>query len=102
MFTVEESTRLADDESVSGQKFLMLLVAGFSIMLLGMVITVVATLLSGGGSTSTGIIIFIGPIPLILGAGPQREWLILVSLILAIVTLTLLLIMRRRTETMTV
>jgi uncharacterized membrane protein len=97
----EEHREVADNDSGLYKKSLLLLVVGFSILFLGIIITTVASLLSGGNS-SAGIVIFIGPIPIILGAGPQKEWLVPISIVVAVVSMMLFLVMRRRTEEMTV
>jgi len=40
-----------------------------------------------GGSESVGEVIFIGPVPIVFGAGPDAGWLIAVSAIITVVSL---------------
>jgi len=70
---------------------------GSFIILLGIVILTIAAIISGGGSTSYGIIIFIGPIPIVLGAGPGAPWMILFAIILAALSIVVFQLMHRRT-----
>jgi uncharacterized membrane protein len=71
---------------------------GFLIVLSGIIVFVAAAILSGGGSADFGIVIFIGPIPIVLGAGPQATLLILFSIMLAALSITIFLLMRKRME----
>jgi len=73
----------------------MLLIAGIVITLLGIAVIILASVLSGG-STSVGTIIFIGPIPIIIGSGPDVALLALIAVILALVIAMMLLLMRKR------
>jgi uncharacterized membrane protein len=49
------------------------------------------------GSISFGIIIFIGPFPMVVGAGPEATWMILLATILSILSIVIFLILRRET-----
>jgi uncharacterized membrane protein len=80
--------------NVSSRLFAVLIL-GFLLVFIGVIVLVVATLLSGG-SASVGGIVFIGPIPIVFGAGPNADWLILISIILAVVSFALLFVYRRR------
>jgi uncharacterized membrane protein len=48
------------------------------------------------GATSGGLVIFIGPIPIALGAGPQSSLLITVTSALAIAMMILFFLLNRR------
>ena len=85
-----------DEASVSSRPF-GFFVLGFSLIFMGVIIFVVAALLSGG-SGSVGGVVFIGPIPIVFGAGPDSNWLIIISIILAVVTLGLFLVYTRRSR----
>jgi len=88
MFNVSnKSTRLP--------RVLVMFILGFFIVLLGIVILAVATL-SSGGSASYGGVIFIGPIPIVFGAGPQAAWLILFAIVLAALSIIVFLLTRKR------
>ena len=80
---------------VSRVSVLVLFMLGLFIVLLGIVILAVATLASGG-SVSYGGIIFIGPIPIVFGAGPQATWLILFAIMIAALSIIVFLLTRKR------
>jgi uncharacterized membrane protein len=88
--------RQGSDEATGGSRVLALFVLGFFIVLLGIIILAVATLVSGG-SASYGGVIFIGPIPIVFGAGPRATWLISFAIVLAALSIIVFLLMRRRT-----
>jgi len=71
---------------------------GFLIALLGITVLTLAAILSGGSSANFGIVIFIGPVPIVLGAGPQVTLLFLFSIMLAALSIIVFLLMRRRME----
>ena len=74
---------------------LVLFMLGLFIVLLGIVILAVATLASGG-SASYGGVIFVGPIPMVFGAGPQATWLIVFAIVLAALGIIVFLLTRKR------
>jgi uncharacterized membrane protein len=76
----------------------LLLVFGFVVVLAGVIVLVAATFLSGGGSESYGIVIFIGPIPIVIGSGPEAPWLILFAAILASLSIAFFLLMYKKSE----
>jgi len=78
------------------RKFLALFVLGFLTMFVGLILVAIAAIVSKGGSTSFGGIIFIGPVPIVFGAGPGTQWLILFAIILAVSSVIMFLILRRR------
>ena len=80
--------------SVSSRLFGFLLL-GIALVFVGMVVLVVASLVFGG-SASVGGVIFIGPIPIVFGVGPDASWLILISIILAVLSIVLFLVINRR------
>ena len=69
--------------------------AGFAIIIVGIILVVLASVL-GTGSGSVGGVIFIGPFPIVFGAGPDAIWLILISLTIAVLMLILFFVWRRR------
>jgi LPXTG-motif cell wall-anchored protein len=73
--------------------------AGFGIIMVGMLLIGASSALSGSGSTSTGIVIFIGPFPIVFGSGPDAAWLILIGLIIAAISAVLFVVRRRKAET---
>ncbi len=69
--------------------------AGFAIIIVGVVLIAIAALLSNS-SGSVGGIIFIGPFPIVFGAGPDAVWLIATSIAIAVLMIVLLYVLRRR------
>jgi uncharacterized membrane protein len=94
--------RIADGKSqetaeegitVSSKLFLIL---GFALVVVGIIVILIATVLYGGGSASAGAVIFIGPFPIVIGAGPDVTWIVLFSIILAVLSVVVFLVMNRR------
>jgi uncharacterized membrane protein len=85
-----------DDEGVLiSDRFFGLIVLGIALVFVGIAILVVASL-SQGGSGSVGVVIFIGPFPIVFGSGPNSIWLILIGITLGVLSLVLFLIINRR------
>jgi len=61
-----------------------LFLIGFFLMFVGVVVLIVAAALQGDTSASFASVIFIGPIPIILGAGPHALLALLLAVILTI------------------
>ncbi|MEM2118193.1 MAG: DUF131 domain-containing protein [Candidatus Bathyarchaeia archaeon] len=83
------------NESTDNHKFLLMLVAGFFIIFLGVIILLIATIFHGAGAVNFGTIIFIGPFPIVIGAGPEAIWMILVAIVIAALSIITFWIMRR-------
>ncbi|MBT0159602.1 DUF131 domain-containing protein [Candidatus Bathyarchaeota archaeon A05DMB-2] len=94
----EGSDETAAEEGVTvSSRLLLFLILGFAMVFIGVLLIVVASVLSGGaGAASFGAVIFIGPFPIVVGAGPDMTFLIVVSAVLAVLSILVLLIMRRR------
>jgi uncharacterized membrane protein len=91
-------TRNAEDEDAGiavSRGFFLLLILGFILVFVGITIVLVASMLLGG-SASFGAVIFIGPFPIVIGAGPEATLLVLLGIILAVVSVVMLLVMRRK------
>lgn len=73
----------------------MVLFVGFVIIVVGVVLVVLASAL-GEGSVSAGGVIFIGPFPIVFGVGPDAAWLIVISLVIAVLVLGLFFVWIRR------
>jgi len=86
-----------NDKSDRPQKFLILLVMGFFIIFLGIIILMAATIIYGEDSANFGGVIFIWFIPIVFGAGPEATWMVLFAIILAVLSIVMLLILRRET-----
>jgi uncharacterized membrane protein len=93
-----ENTNQPDEDGITiSSRLFGVLVLGFLLVFIGVIVLVVAAVLSGG-SGSVGGVVFIGPIPIVFGAGPEANWLIIISIILSVVTLALFLIYTRRSR----
>jgi uncharacterized membrane protein len=75
-----------------------LLMLGFLLVFVGVIVLVAAAVFSSGGSASVGGVVFIGPFPIVFGAGPDSSWLIVISIVLAVVTLAFFVIYTRRAK----
>jgi len=75
---------------------LVLFIMGLLIIFAGVAVLMAAALLSGSSSASFGGFIVIGPIPIIIGAGPEGSWLTAIAIILAVVGIAVFLVMHRR------
>jgi uncharacterized membrane protein len=93
--TEEPDEEEIDYESGSPNWLFLLLVAGIVLVFVGVLVVAAATS-SSGGSASTGVVIFIGPIPIVFGSGPEAGVLILIGVIIAAVSVALFAIFRRR------
>jgi uncharacterized membrane protein len=72
------------------------LVLGFVLVFIGIIVIFIAAVLFGGGSASAGAVIFIGPFPIVIGAGPDVTLIVLFSIILAVLSVVVFLVMNRR------
>jgi LPXTG-motif cell wall-anchored protein len=73
-----------------------ILFASFAMVFIGMILMMIASFTQGHGSTSGGTIILVGPIPIILGTGPESTWMILLAAIITVIALAAFLLTRRR------
>jgi uncharacterized membrane protein len=92
----DEKNQEAEEDSTVPSRFFLLFVAGFVLVFIGVLVVIAALALGGNGSANTGIVIFIGPFPIVLGAGPDAAWLILMGVILAAISVVLFVVMRRK------
>ncbi|HXZ98488.1 MAG TPA: DUF131 domain-containing protein [Candidatus Acidoferrum sp.] len=74
-----------------------ILFASFALVFIGMIVMMIASFSQGHGATSGGVVILIGPIPIILGSGPDSTWLIALGAIITMIALVVFLITRRKT-----
>jgi uncharacterized membrane protein len=92
----EEIDDLAESEPRTSHGLFALFVLGLLTILAGIIFVMIATILSSSGSASFGGIIFIGPVPIVFGAGPSAQWLILFAIILAGLSIVMFLMMRKK------
>lgn len=88
-----------EEEIGVSSHFFLFLFLGLILVFVGVSIIVVAAVLSGGGSGSLGGAVFIGPFPIVFGVGSDASWVILVSIILAVLSVILFIVMNRRIKT---
>ena len=67
---------------------------GVALIFVGLLVIVVASLVFSS-SGSIGVVIFIGPIPIVFGSGPDKFWLITIGIIITIISLLAFLVMNR-------
>jgi uncharacterized membrane protein len=96
MVTQEKISKHINNESNRPQKFLILFVVGLVIIFLGIIILMVAAILYNEGSANFGGVIFIWFIPIVFGAGPEATWMVLFAIILAVLSVIMFLILRRK------
>jgi len=78
------------------KRFFLLLMTGFLIVFVGIIIVIVTAILYGSGSANFGAVIFVGPFPIIIGAGPEAKWMVLFGIILAVLSIIVFVLMSRR------
>jgi uncharacterized membrane protein len=78
------------------QKFLILFLIEFVMIFVGIIILVIAASFYGGTATNFGGVVFIGPFPIVIGVGPDADLMFLFATILAVLTIIMFLIMRRK------
>jgi uncharacterized membrane protein len=89
------TTETEDDGIQVSGRLLGLLVLGIVLVLVGIAVLLVVSLISGSPG-SVGVVIFIGPFPIVFGSGPNAVWLILIGIILAILSIALFIVMNRK------
>ncbi len=77
-------------------RLLPLFFTGFFIVFIGMALMIVSSLFSGAGSVSGGAVVFIGPIPIILGSGPISLHVFTLAIILTVIGVIFFMRDRRR------
>jgi uncharacterized membrane protein len=85
-----------EEQSATRSVAFKLFLIGFALTFIGVVVVAVASFFQGGGSASGGLIIFVGPVPIILGAGPYSFLVIILAVILTIIGFVVFLWMRRQ------
>ncbi|MEM2972476.1 MAG: DUF131 domain-containing protein [Candidatus Bathyarchaeia archaeon] len=96
--SIGEVAKCAGGEQDKPQKFLMLFIIGIFIIFVGIITLIIAAVISGEGSANFGGVIFIWFIPIVFGAGPESQWMVLFAVILAILSIVMLLLMHSKKE----
>jgi len=68
---------------------------GFALIFVGTIFLIVSSMLYGNAQPTLGAVIFIGPIPIIFGAGPYSIFAILLATILTILGIVFFLLLRK-------
>jgi len=85
-------------EAFAFKRFIMLFIIGFIMIFVGVIILMVAAAIYGGRTASFGGIIFIGPIPIVFGAGPEVLLMVIVAIILAVLSIIMFFVFRKKVE----
>ena len=97
MMSGEEEIEETGEVGVTvSSRFFLLLVSGFVLVFVGIAVILVAAVLYSGGSVSGGVVVFIGPFPIVIGAGPDVTLIVVFSIILAVLSVVVFLVMNRR------
>jgi uncharacterized membrane protein len=92
----EESGETVEEGVAVSNRLFLLLIVGFVLVFVGIAVILVAAVFYGFGSLSGGVVIFIGPFPIVIGAGPDVTLIVLFSIILAVLSVVVFLVMNRR------
>src|SRR4030042_156405 len=92
----EEHQKTFEEGATVSSRFFLLLISGFVLIFVGITLILIATVFYGGGSASAGVVIFIGPFPIVIGAGPDATLIVLFSIIIAVLSVVVFLVMNRR------
>ncbi len=90
----EKNNQPEEEGIIVSSRLFRTLIIGFGLIFIGIIILIVS--LAQNGSGSVGGVIFIGPIPIVFGAGPDAGWLIVISIVLTAVSIILFLILNKR------
>ncbi len=77
------------------RRFMMFLFLGFILVIAGMIVILVAATFGGGEASFSGVI-FVGPFPIVIGAGPDWPWLAIIGIAIATLSIVIFFITRRR------
>jgi uncharacterized membrane protein len=69
---------------------------GFLLTFIGFIVLIISTVLQENSSVSGGLIIFVGPIPIILGSGSYAVFAILLAVILTIIGFIMFFVLRKQ------
>jgi uncharacterized membrane protein len=94
--TDEENRETVEEGITVYSRLFLFLVLGFVLVFVGIIVILVAAVLYGGGSASVGAVIFIGPFPIVIGAGPDVTLIVLFSIILVVLSVVVFLVMNRK------
>ena len=92
-----EDDQKAEEEMEIPKWFSWLFAAGFAVVFIGIALVVFAAVFGdASGSLSSGVVILLGPFPIVFGSGPDAVWLILIGIVIAIISLVSFVVLRRK------
>jgi len=91
----QKIVKSVDDKPNRFQKFFTLFLIGFFMIVAGIILMVIAVLF---GDSSVRFGAFIGPFPIVIGAGSEAPWMVGFAIILAVLSIVMFLILRREIE----
>jgi LPXTG-motif cell wall-anchored protein len=92
-----ENTNQPEEEGITvSSRLARIMIAGFALIFIGVIILVLALVQNGSGSV--GGVVFIGPIPIVFGAGPDANWLIIIGIIIALVMIVGFFVFTKRSK----
>ena len=92
----EKSQETGEEGTTLSSRLFLFLILGFVLVFVGIIVILIAVVLYGSGSANVGAVIFIGPFPIVIGAGPDVTWIVLFSIIIAVLSIVVFLVMNRR------
>jgi uncharacterized membrane protein len=94
--SAEENCEIVEESVTVYRWFFLLLILGFVLVVIGVAFILIATVFYGGGSASGGVVIFVGPFPIVIGAGPDVTWIVLFSTVLTVLSVVIFFVMNRK------
>ena len=92
----EENQETFEEGTPISNKIFLFLIIGIATVVVGMIMIFIAAVLYDGGSASAGAVIFIGPFPIIIGVGPDAPLIVLFSIIIAILSIAVFLVINKK------
>ena len=91
----EERLNIGEGESAVSGRFSILLLLGFALIVIGIGIVILASVFSDG-TASFGGFIFIGPFPIVFGAGPSSIWLVAIAIATVALSIIMFVILHKK------
>jgi uncharacterized membrane protein len=92
----EENQRNVEKGISISSRLFWLLILSSVLFFVGIAVILIAMVFYGIGLENVSTVIFIGPFPIVIGSGPDVEWVIFLSIILGILSVVIFLVMNRR------
>jgi uncharacterized membrane protein len=96
----EKSGDTAGDDATVSSRLYVLLILGFILFFVGILIILFAAIFNNSGSASGGVVVFIGPFPIGIGAGYDVSVIITFSIILAALSIVVLFAVNRKMKSL--